>query len=223
MVGGTRVTLVFPETKHVPAARRRNRVSSPKQERSRATLQAIVAAATRVFSEKGFEQATMSDVALTAGVSPGSLYQYAPTKGALAAHVMEARSAEIVARLGPRLLALASLPVAQAVRDAMQLVVDAHELHAGLPHVPMAHAPTEGPLARLHSFEQRFALALRVYLEAHRDELGITNLELATTITIHAVDAAVHAAMATDPHFSRKGELVDELTALVLGYLTARR
>src|SRR5579859_1117668 len=195
----------------VPTPRRRNRVNPPKQDRSRATLDAIVVAATRVFAAKGYEDATMNEVAIAAGVSPGSLYQYAPTKGALAAHVMDTRSAEIIAYLGPRLLELASLPLAEAVGAAVRLTIEGHRMHAGLPNLPIADAPQEGPLSRLHEFERHGGIALRVYLEAHRSEVRPRNLDLAARITMHAIDAAVHAAMAVDPQLSND-ELADELT-----------
>lgn len=43
----------------------------------------IVAAATKVFAEKGFNKATMDDVAMECGVSKGTLYLYFSSKNAL--------------------------------------------------------------------------------------------------------------------------------------------
>src|SRR5262249_26768949 len=55
----------------------------PKQDRSRATVDAILEASVRVFLEDGFTAATTSRIAELAGVSIGSFYQYFSNKEAL--------------------------------------------------------------------------------------------------------------------------------------------
>src|SRR5262245_27726126 len=59
----------------VSAARR-----SPSQQRSRERLERILAAASDLIAHKGSDQVKMSEVAETAGISIGSLYQYFPDK-----------------------------------------------------------------------------------------------------------------------------------------------
>lgn len=56
---------------------------SPTQARSRRRYEAILDAAGLVFSEVGYEGATMEAIALRAGTSIGSLYQFFPNKRAL--------------------------------------------------------------------------------------------------------------------------------------------
>jgi AcrR family transcriptional regulator len=46
------------------------------QDRARATYQSLIAAATEVFAEKGFEEAQTPDIAKAAGVSVGTFYRY---------------------------------------------------------------------------------------------------------------------------------------------------
>ena len=62
---------------------------SPRQERSRRTVARILDAATHVFHERGYSAATTNDIAVEAGVSVGSLYQYFPNKDALLVALME--------------------------------------------------------------------------------------------------------------------------------------
>lgn len=67
----------------------------PTQDRSKKRVEIIVNAATRVFAEDGFAEATVERVAERAGVSIGSLYQFFPNKRALFDAVWEKYFGEI--------------------------------------------------------------------------------------------------------------------------------
>lgn len=62
----------------VPAAR------APKRQRGKQRVVELLAAGAAVFSEKGYEAATMTEIAARAGAPIGSLYQFFPSKEALA-------------------------------------------------------------------------------------------------------------------------------------------
>jgi AcrR family transcriptional regulator len=57
----------------------------------------ILAAAERCFARAGFHRATMQDVAREAGMSPGNLYRYFPSKDAIVAGLCERDQAELAA------------------------------------------------------------------------------------------------------------------------------
>ena len=57
---------------------------APKRERGKQRVAELLEAATAVFAEKGYEAATMTEIAARADAPIGSLYQFFPTKGALA-------------------------------------------------------------------------------------------------------------------------------------------
>src|SRR3569623_1094019 len=59
------------------------------QERSRATVAALVEATARILVAEGFDRASTNRIAEVAGVSIGSLYQYFPGKEALVLAVAE--------------------------------------------------------------------------------------------------------------------------------------
>jgi AcrR family transcriptional regulator len=63
----------------------------PRLRRGRERVSALLAAAAAVFVERGYEGATMTEVAARAGASIGSLYQFFPTKALIAEalHVQE--------------------------------------------------------------------------------------------------------------------------------------
>ena len=62
---------------------------SPRQARSRETVEVLLEAATRVLVEAGFEGASTNRIARVAGVSVGSLYQYFPNKAAIVRMLIE--------------------------------------------------------------------------------------------------------------------------------------
>ena len=70
-------TLVLPP----PNVSRGERRKRPFKARNRAqTEERIAEAALRVFAEKGYDRATVQDLADAAGIVRGTLYQYCPTK-----------------------------------------------------------------------------------------------------------------------------------------------
>ena len=70
-----------------------------RQERSRATRRRILTAAERVFAEKGYDGARLSDIAAAAGCSVGTLYFRFKDKDALFFAIAESFAADGRARL----------------------------------------------------------------------------------------------------------------------------
>src|SRR3569833_3611546 len=58
------------------------------QDRSRATVDALIEATARILVREGFDKASTNRIAEKAGVSVGSLYQYFPCKEALVVVVL---------------------------------------------------------------------------------------------------------------------------------------
>jgi TetR/AcrR family transcriptional regulator, repressor for uid operon len=77
------------------AAQQNHPIPLPRAESRR---QLILSAAQNVFTAKGFEGATMQDVAQACGMSPGNLYRYFGSKNALISGLVEADRQEMSAR-----------------------------------------------------------------------------------------------------------------------------
>jgi AcrR family transcriptional regulator len=61
----------------------------PQRQRGHARVDALLKSAAGVFLDKGYDAATMTDIAASAGASIGSLYQFFPTKPALALALLQ--------------------------------------------------------------------------------------------------------------------------------------
>jgi AcrR family transcriptional regulator len=88
----------------------------PRLERGRARVAALLAAGAAVFAEKGYDAATMTEVAAKAGASIGSLYQFFPTKPLLA----EALHGDLLEKLTALLEALGPQVAGQPAAVVME-------------------------------------------------------------------------------------------------------
>jgi AcrR family transcriptional regulator len=98
----------------------------PKRERGKQRVAALMDAGAELFAEKGYEATTMTEIASRAGAAIGSLYQFFPSKEALAEALFN-RFAERAAAAFARVEELA--PGCSA-RDLADLLID-HKLGHG--------------------------------------------------------------------------------------------
>ncbi|WP_199536149.1 TetR/AcrR family transcriptional regulator [Dyella solisilvae] len=71
----------------------------PQRRRGHERVAALLAAASDCFVERGYDATTMTEVAARAGASIGSLYQFFPTKEALAEALMADHAEALYARM----------------------------------------------------------------------------------------------------------------------------
>ena len=192
------------------------------QKRSRLTVDALVEATARVLIKEGYDRASTNKIAAMAGVSIGSLYQYFPSKEALVAAVIERHTQELSQVVRNALLKVAARPIEFAARELVAAAIDAHRVDPKLHRVLAEEVPRTGRLENIEAV-QRYARALfRGYLEAHRSEIDVADLDLAAFIVVTTVEALTHSAVLHRPDIladEKAGEFVDEVTRLVLRYL----
>ena len=194
------------------------------QERSRATVDALVEATARILVREGFDKASTNRIAEVAGVSVGSLYQYFPGKEALVAAVIERHQEEIARTVRRELAEVMDAPLEEAVRQLVAIAVKAHRVDPKLHSVLAEQIPRVGKLEKLAKFSEENHALFRDYLEKHRDEIRPHDLDLASYICVTAIEALTHDAVLNHSKaFSDKAmeALIDEGARLVIGYLKA--
>ena len=100
-------------------------------ERSAATQQALVAAARRLWGERGYAEVSTPEIAEAAGVTRGAMYHQFPDKTALFISVLEAVETDVMARLAAAVGA--AMPPTPA--DILHAAADAWLDIAGEPEV----------------------------------------------------------------------------------------
>ena len=195
---------------------------SATQERSRLTVDALLEATARILVKDGYDRASTNRIALAAGISIGSLYQYFPSKEALVAAVIDRHMQEMMRLVREALAKVALCPVEVAARELVTVMIDAHRVDPRLHRVLVEQTPRTGRLENIEALDREAYAMVRIYLEAHRDELGVADLDLAAFVCVKTVEALTHGAVLHRPE-ALVGEAVeafiDEVTLLLTGYL----
>jgi AcrR family transcriptional regulator len=192
------------------------------QDRSRATVDALIEATARILVREGFDKASTNRIAEVAGVSVGSLYQYYPGKEALVGAVIDRHNQEVMQLVRGALAEVAAQPLEKAVRRMVAIAIEAHRIDPKLHRVLAEQIPRTGRLENVETFNREAHALFRAYLEAHRDELRTLDLGLATYVCVTSIEALAHTAVLHHADiFSDDvaARLIDETTRLVVGYL----
>jgi AcrR family transcriptional regulator len=192
-------------------------VREPRRARGRQRVAALLEAAAEVFAERGFESATMTEIAARAGASIGSLYQFFPTKELLAEALM-ARDAEALFET----LAAYRDSAAGWSTDALadRLVRTLIEFRAGHPAfgplIDVPGAPGGKPAA--------VGLAVRAHLlailRAKAPDLAPEVLAPVALAVQQVMKAAV--SLNAEPDLPERDAALDELAAMLRRYLRDR-
>lgn len=194
----------------------------PKQARAKATYDAVLQATAQLLVEEGADGITTNRVAKKAGVSIGSLYQYFPNKEALFVALLQGHIEKMLGILTGAVDELFELPIEEAVRSYIQGMMQAHadeaELHAAL-SVLIPRLASRADIADLH---ERAQVPVRLWLEKHKANIRVQNLDLAAFLLVTSVEMVTHSALVERPAAVADGSLTEELTQMVLGYLGVR-
>jgi AcrR family transcriptional regulator len=197
----------------MPDTRAKRPRRKAKQARARETVGIVLEAAARVLRDHGYARATTNRIARTAGVSVGTLYEYFADKdevfGALIQREIEALVAAVRGHaLDP------DAPVGEAITRLVVAAMGAMrygpELFRSLEQVP-------GSSFRRHLGEGRRAVIayVRHFLEGHRGELRVADLDLAAFMVVSAAEGV--GGNATSDLFDER--LARELSAMLTAYL----
>ena len=184
----------------------------PRQDRSRATVEAIVEAAVDLLSSRGYARVSTNQIAARAGVSVGSLYQYFPNKDAIVT-VLFQRHAGGVERIVEATLADLRQPDVPLREALHRMLLGFQALHDENPKVARAVDPlTDGRqqfveimLRREERFRQELTEALRGRADVRRG-----NHVIMASLLFDIVEAVTRSLMHGDARrFERKQALAE--------------
>jgi AcrR family transcriptional regulator len=194
---------------------------SPSQERSRRTVNRILDAATRIFHEQGYTDATTNDIADEADVSVGSLYQYFPNKDALLVALTQRHIATTTTDLTNLLLGLPrDSDIETTFRTVVDFLVSQHDLD-DLHLLVMHQAPRTHDinLALEHAKSHLVELTSQILSNEITDS---RKQGLVARMVVATIDAAVHDVILRQPRGEMRREAINLTIATALSIIESQ-
>lgn len=193
--------------------------TEPKQQRSKDTVEKILAAANREFAEAGSSGATTTQIAASAGISVGALYRFFPDKHAIARALADRYLTEAATAFGEVLAEVGSLSeIPDALRRIIRVAADLALEHPGYYRLTQEVRPDEATSvghgvrsAMLDTFDD-----LLVRLGSRHDP---ARRRAALTLTIETVRHTLATCPAGHPD---RGLVLHELEDMVVTYAERR-
>lgn len=187
---------------------------APQRRRGKERVAALLAAAVEVFAEKGFEAATMTEIAAKAGASIGSLYQFFPTKDVLAAALHQANGEALslmLAELAQQTAGHHPVAVADRLFAGFERFLTDHPAFVVLiDRRDPDHAAKEARRAKLRQQLARL-------LQQTEPPLAPSRAEAMAVIILHVMKAAMTISSEND--LVNGPAALDELRAMLKGHL----
>jgi AcrR family transcriptional regulator len=190
----------------------------PRQQRARATCEAILQAAAHIIGREGLAGFNTNAVAERAGVSIGSLYQYFPNKDSLMAALIERQQESQLATLHAAAASIGSDSSLDAAVRALVRAAMKHHRDDDLYASAIDHEETRLPLDHiLSAYLQRGGAIVATLLEQRDEFAESVDLQLAARTLPALVRAITDAWVNLTPPQLDVAE--QEAIRAVLGYL----
>jgi AcrR family transcriptional regulator len=187
---------------------------APKRARGKRRVADLLQAAAAVFAEKGYEAATMTEIAARAGAPIGSLYQFFPVKDALADTLVQNYVALLAADLQQLESRAARLDIRTLVEELFGLL-RAHPRERAAAQ-PLAESRMDERTRRA-TFRYMLRKRIAVILRAHAPALSAEAARDLAVVVLQLMKAA--NALGDEEALPGRAAAQRELQALTIEYL----
>lgn len=203
-----------PRAKRKLPARR-----APIQQRSTATVAAILEATTQILAREGLAALTTNAIAERAGISVGSLYQYFSDKQAVLEALVTRHAERVQAGMLAAVQGAGGRPVLDSLAAIVRALIDAERLDPRLSPIVHQLLPLSGdsPIDRFEADMERLLAGML----AAAPDLRPRDPELAAAVLVRATSGALRTTARRAPDLLADPAFARELTALLRGYLLA--
>jgi AcrR family transcriptional regulator len=192
---------------------------TPRQHRSRATVEALLEATTDILIRDGYAKLTTNRIAERAGVNIASLYQYFPGKDAIVAELRRRHGDDQRAALRQVLAESTAGEVESTIRALVSVGVAGHALAPRLHRVFTEEMPAL-EYREVAAIDAPIFEAMRGFLRAA--DVDVRDIDLALWMIATASGAVLHRAAVERPEDLSSGVIAEELVRLLCGYLGRR-
>jgi len=193
---------------------------TPQQDRSRATVDALLEATADILVRDGYAKLTTNRIADRAGVNIASLYQYFPGKEAIVAELRRRHGSELRTEVGRVLSERGDHSVEQTLRALVAVGVSGHARSPKLQRVFVEEMPALGH-RDVEEMDAPLFDAMRRFLRS--PEIDVRDTELAFWMISTAAGAVLHRAAIERREDLSTAAIAEELVRLLSRYLRRDR
>jgi AcrR family transcriptional regulator len=195
----------------------------PVQQRSKVTVNDILLAAAQVFETHGYAAGTTNRIAERAGVSIGTLYQYFPSKEAIAVALLEQHIADTDRRLHEWVghMVVEQHGLQEALHDYVTGMLETHYGQPRLQHILLEETPLPDRVHQAVLEAERHAAKTVSGLLRLYPEVRCVAPEHVGFMVFQTVESLTHRFAAhPDEQFITRTGFVEEVVTMLVAYLT---
>lgn len=190
---------------------------NPVQQRSSATVDAILEAAIQILAREGQAGLTTNAIAARAGISVGSLYQYFPNKQAVVDALLQRHAGRVQPLLAAAVASAAGRPLAAAIDEVVGALIAAEAGDLRMAQIFHQLIPAD-PNSPIDQFESAIEATLAELLRVS-GEVRARDLDLVATLVVRATSGVLRSTARRSPHLLRSPAFAAELAAMLRAYL----
>ncbi|MET0382119.1 MAG: helix-turn-helix domain-containing protein [Burkholderiaceae bacterium] len=190
---------------------------APRRARGRLRVEALLASAAEVFAQRGFDAATMTEIAARADSSIGSLYQFFRTKNAVAEALVQTQMEALWRRFDALSQRAGALSTPELGRALACLLVDFRSAHPSFATLVEMPGP---PLQVIAGARLKVRERVGEVLARHAPAAERKALRAMAPVVQHTMKIAIQ--LRADLDGAERAAAMRELEAMLTGFLVAR-
>lgn len=187
----------------------------PKRQRGRDRVATLLDAAAALFAQKGYDAATMTEIAQQAGASIGSLYQFFPSKSALAEALLSRYAVRVDSALDTLIQAAPGRSPGMVADTLVDLMLDLRQERAAV--IPLLDARNDVALRRA-AFRDSIRRKVAQMLVAAHPPLPLAQAGAMAVVLLFLMKAVPE--LAQEEEAGARGHLVAEARCAMQLYIS---
>jgi AcrR family transcriptional regulator len=189
---------------------------TPQQERGERRVAELLEAAASVMAERGYDAATMTEIAERANSSIGALYQYFPNKEAVVQALRKKYVEEVEERWVPLVAQASRMSLKQLVDRLFDMIIDYIEKRPAYLPLQGAAGSYRRDAASRNRLREHFAALFR----ERRPEMSKEAAFRVANVTVQVLKGM--NPLYVEAKGAEREEIVREFKSLLMGYLSSR-
>jgi AcrR family transcriptional regulator len=194
----------------------------PTQGRSRQTVDALVEATARTIAERGWQATTTNHIAVRAGVSVGSLYQYFDSREDLLAALAEREQRTFMERLDAAIPGVLESDPRAGIRALLEIAFQECEREEALFAELANHWRASGAGEFADTLDTHMLEALRLFLARFYDVYQPIDAPTVSFMLTNSAVMVITRFFSARPKGVSRDKLLDEMTELYAGYFESK-